>query len=493
MEQSTMPRRPVPTPPFVIPLVQDTGRTLRWRIHQGFKNAILTGQLEAGAHLPSTRTLADSLGVSRSTVVEAFDQLAAEGFLDRRAGSGTYVSQQVATLRATERVGSAHSTRQPAQRAKAGTRLNSVQPRPFSPCEPDAALFPHRLWARLLARRARMPATVPDPAGLPQLRKALAAHLVLSRGVTAAPEQIIVVSGARQALHLCAHTLLDPGDEVWCEDPGYLEARAAVAFAGARPVPVPVDRDGLDVDLAASLAPHARAAYVTPSHQFPTGSVMGLGRRLRLLDWAARKGAWIIEDDYDSEFCYDGRPLPALQGLDDHQSVVYVGTLNKIAYHGLGLGYLVAPPAVADAFLAVAETMSTSPPVTAQAAMADFIAEGHLSQHIARTRTTYRERQELLVDELNRALGNQLRLEPASRGMHVLAALNDPPAEDLARRGAIHGLDLRMLSGYTETPVPSEAVVLGFTHLQPEQIRRAVADFAALFSTRDRRRGGSGA
>ncbi len=492
MGQSTMPRRPVTTLPAVIPLARDTGRSLRWRIHKGFKDAILTGQLESGTRLPSTRTLASSLGVSRSTVVEAFDQLAAEGFLDRRPGSGTYVSRQLATLRATDRTGApgTNPARRPAHRASAGAREHAVLPRPFTPCEPDATLFPHRLWARLLARHARTPGTseaAPGPAGLPQLRKALAAHLVLSRGVTAAPEQIIVVSGAQQALHLCAHALLDPGDAVWCEDPGYLEARAAVALAGARPVPVPVDGDGLDVDLATDLAPHARAAYVTPSHQFPTGNVMGLARRLRLLDWAARNGTWIVEDDYDSEFCYDNRPLPALQGLDDHQSVVYVGTLNKIAYRGLRLGYLIAPPAVTDAFLAVADTMSTSPPVAVQSAMADFISEGHLSQHIGRMRTTYRERRQLLVDELHRVLGDRIQLEPASRGMHILATLNAVPNEYLARRGTARGLDLRMLSDYTQTPMSREAIVLGYTHLRPEQIRSAVVDLASLLSTTDRR------
>ena len=490
-----MPRRPLTALPAVIPLARDTGRPLRWRIHKGFKDAILTGQLAPGTRLPSTRGLASSLGVSRSTVVEAFDQLAAEGFLDRRPGSGTYVSRQLAALRAPDRIGAprADPARRPARRAPGIVRTGQrpALPRPFTPCEPDAGLFPHRLWGRLLARHAgatRTSEAVPDPAGSPQLRKALAAHLALSRGVTAAPERIIVVSGAQQALHLCAHVLLDPGDAVWCEDPGYLEARAAVALAGARPVPVPVDGDGLDVDLAIDVAPHARAAYVTPSHQFPTGDVMGLARRLRLLDWAARNGTWIVEDDYDSEFCYDDRPLPALQGLDDHQSVVYAGTLNKITCRGLRLGYLIVPPAVVDAFLNAADTMSTSPPVAVQSAMADFISEGHLSRHIGRMRATYRERRQLLVDELHRALGDRVRLEPAPRGMHVLATLDGPAPEDLVGRGAARGLDLRVLSDYTQTPLSREALVLGYTHLRPEQIRSAVADLALLLSTPDRTR-----
>ena len=262
-----------------------------------------------------------------------------------------------------------------------------TRPVPFVPCEPDATLFPHRLWARMLARHARAP--MPhgdglDPAGLPRLRQAIASHLALSRGVMAAPEQVLVVSGARQALYLCARALLDPGDKIWCEDPGYAAARAAFRLAGAHVVAVCVGEDGIDVDAGQRAAPDARAACVTPSHQFPTGVVMPLARRLQLLEWAARQGAWILEDDYDSEFCHDGRPLPALQGIDDDRSVVYIGTLNKITYRGLRLGYLVPPRPVLGAFAAAAAALSLTPSLVVQAAAADFIAEGQLAQHITR-------------------------------------------------------------------------------------------------------------
>ncbi len=288
-----MPRRPVMLPPSVLPLARESDRPLRWRLHQGLKAAILSGQLGPGARLPSTRALAGSLGVSRSTVVEAFDQLTAEGFLDRRAGSGSYVSHQLQALQTAGRTGRRPARKpRPLPRRKArpagsvtGGRLAGTWPAPFPPCEPDVTLFPHQLWARTLARRARTPRQLsmdPDLAGLPQLRQALAAHLTLSRGGTTDPGRIIVVSGARQALHVCAHTLLDRGDSVWCEDPGYPAARQAFEHAGANAVPVPVDEHGIDVDAAERLAPHARAAYVTPSHQFPTGAVMGLGRRLQL-------------------------------------------------------------------------------------------------------------------------------------------------------------------------------------------------------------------
>jgi GntR family transcriptional regulator / MocR family aminotransferase len=488
-----MPRRPIALPPAVVPLAQESGRSLRWRLHQGFKAAILNGQLGPGARLPSTRALAAALGMSRSTVVEAFDQLAAEGFVERRTGSGTFVSRQLSTLRATNQAAPPHREnprRRPAQRIQplAGVpdeRSATTRPPPFSPCEPDATLFPHRLWARMLSRHARAPmhpGAALSPAGLPRLRQALAAHLTLSRGVTANPEHVIITSGARQALHLCAHALLDPGDHVWCEDPGYPEARAAFTLAGAHPVSVPVDGAGIDVDTAQRLAPHARAAYATPSHQFPTGVVMTLERRLRLLDWAARNDAWILEDDYDSEFCYDNRPLPALQGLDSHQSVVYIGTLNKVTYPGLRLGYLVAPPVIANAFASAAAIMSLSPPMAVQAAAADFISEGHLTQHITRMRAAYRERQHLLISELDRHLGDHISVEPKPVGMHILAALRHLSAENVAQRGSARGLDLRTLSGYARLPMPREAIVIGYTHLPPERIRSAVHELAQILS-----------
>jgi GntR family transcriptional regulator/MocR family aminotransferase len=491
-EQSTsMPRRPVTLPPSVFPLAQERSRPLRWRLHQGLKAAILAGQLAPGTRLPSTRALADSLGVSRSTVVEAFDQLAAEGFLDRRAGSGSYVSHQLRALPPASRTArrpAGHSRPWPSRRGQpaaraTGWRADGTAPAPFTPCEPDVTLFPHPLWARMLARHARTAgqgSMYPDPAGLPQLRQALAAHLTLSRGVTTDPGRIIVVSGARAALHLCAHTLLDPGDSVWCEDPGYPDARLAFSLAGANAVPVPVDADGIDVDAAERLAPHARAAYVTPSHQFPTGAIMDLGRRLQLLSWAARHDAWIIEDDYDSEFCYDNRPLPALQGIDERQSVAYIGTLNKITYPGLRLGYLVTPAVATDAFAATAATMSLTPPTVVQAAFADFIAEGHLTQHITRMRAAYRERRQLLVSELGLHLGDHISVPPTATGMHTLAALRHACAETTAQRGNASGLDLRTLASYAVAHPQKDALVLGYTHLQPHTIRTAVQDLARI-------------
>lgn len=462
-----MPRHPVSLPPSVFPLPQETGRTLRWRLHQGLKAAILNGQFSPGERLPSSRALSVSFGVSRATVVEAFDQLAAEGFLRRRAGSGTYVSDHLGDLGGRRSPVTEAAGRGPSRRA-ASPRDQLRPPMPFTPCEPDVTQFPHQVWARLLARHAR---AGENGRGPQRLREALAAHLALSRGVRTDPERVIVVAGARQALHLTAHALLDPGDSVWFEEPGYRAARDVLTLAGARPASVPVDADGLDVTAGRRLEPEARAAYVTPSHQFPTGALMGLPRRLQLLAWAAEKNAWILEDDYDSEFSYDDRPLPALQGLDEHQSVVYLGTLNKVTYPGLRVGYGVVPATVAEAFDSMARTMSLSPPAVIQAALADFISEGHLARHINRMRALYKERQQLIVTELRRALPDHVSISPDPTGMHILAKLHRVSASEVALRGRTRGLDLRACS---------DSLILGYTHMEPGQLRAGVRELAGI-------------
>lgn len=485
-----MARPPVVLPPSVFPLAHDSDRPLRWRLHQGLKAAILNGQFAPGARLPSTRALAGSFGMSRATVVEAFDQLAAEGFIERVAGSGTYVSRQLDGLcgeRRTSQPPNANTRRAPAQRVRPliGSTVEPVDPSrpvPFTPCEPDVVQFPHQLWARMLGRQARTAHAhrAVSPTGLPRLRAALAAHLSFSRGVRADPDQIVVVSGARQALHLATQILLDPGDSVWFEDPAYPATRAAFSLGGVRVVPVPVDAQGIDVGAGRRLAPQANAAYVTPSHQFPTGALMGLGRRLQLLDWAAKQGAWIFEDDYDSEFCYDSRPLPALQGLDEHQSVVYLGTLNKVAYPALRVGYLVAPPSVVHAFEAVTAAMPLGPSAVVQAALADFVSEGHLARHISRMRAVYQQRQEIIIDELGRQLSNYVSVEPSPVGMHIVASLSGVSADEVARAGRANGLDLRALSSYAINHDGRNAIIIGYTHLVPEQIRSGVRTLAKI-------------
>ncbi|RZQ61203.1 PLP-dependent aminotransferase family protein [Amycolatopsis suaedae] len=473
-----MARRSASLPPSVLPLAGESDRPLRWRLHQGLKAAILGGQLAPGTRLPSTRALAESLGVSRSTVVEAFDQLAAEGFLDRRAGSGSYVGEQLHALRP------ATTPRRPAPPVPDAGRTTEP-PTAFTPCEPDGDLFPHQLWARILARHTRRRTTGFDPAGLPGLRQALASYLTLARGVNTAPDRIFVVTGAQQAILLAAHAVLARGDRVWFEDPGYPTGRAGLALAGLEPVGVPLDADGLNITEGQRLAPDARAAYLTPSHQYPTGVVMGLRRRLELLSWAERAGAWLFEDDYDSEFSYAGRPLPALQGIDRGESVVYIGTFNKITYPGFQLGFVVAPPSAAGSFAGVAAAAAATPPVPVQSAFAEFVADGHLAHHVTRARTLYRHRQDTLIAELHDQLGDRVRIHQPAVGMHLIAELTGCSAEAVARHGRRAGLDLRPLSAYSSgTARVAEALVLGYGHLSPDQIREGVRSLAGCAGRR---------
>ncbi|MDF1506347.1 PLP-dependent aminotransferase family protein, partial [Roseisolibacter sp. H3M3-2] len=312
-------------------------------------------------------------------------------------------------------------------------RRGGSAPVPFRLGEPAVDAFPTALWARLTARRWRA-GTIGlgegDPAGDPALRAAIATHVTAARGARCTAEQVLVVSGTQQALDLAARVLLDPGDAVWIEDPGYRGARAAFAAAGARLVPVPVDGEGLDVAAGEAAAPGARLAYVTPSHQFPLGAVMSAPRRLALLAWARRADAWVVEDDYDSEFRYGGRPLPCLQGLDaerrapgESARVVYVGTFNKTLAPGLRMGYVVVPDALADAMRAARAASDRFAPTIAQGVLADFIGEGHYARHVRRARAAYAERQAALLEAAARELDALLALAPDAAGLHLVGRL----------------------------------------------------------------------
>ncbi len=486
-----MPRRTVVLPPAVLPMAADTGRPIRWRLSQGLRAAILAGHFAAGSRLPSTRTLARALGVARSTVVEAVDQLVAEGFVECRRGSGTYVSDRVDTLRPATRTAAQNrgATTPAAAGGRSSTNRNGVAPpqpagaAPFAPCEPDAALFPHALWARLLGRHTRGATHLSsDPRGHPEARHAIAAHLTLSRGMNVQPEDVFVVGGARQALDLAARCVLRPGEQVWMEEPGYPDARRVLTAASAECIPVPVDELGIDVTHGRLLAPRARAAYLTPSHQFPTGAVLALERRLQILNWATACQAWIFEDDYDSEFVYD-RPLPALHALDPHR-VLHMGTFNRIAFAGLRLGYLIVPQDLVDTVATMAAVMSIAPSTTVQAAFAEFIQDGHLNRHILRTRAAYHERQQHLIHTLHDRLAHALDPKPAPLGMTIIAHLRDPDAdpEQIATRASGLGLDLRPLSRYTVGPPYHPALVLGYTHLDISQITAAVDRLATAMT-----------
>lgn len=413
---------------------------LHRQLYDTLRKAMLEGRLRAGTRLPSTRTLAQELGLSRITVMNAFDQLFSEGCLEGRVGSGTYVVYGLSGR---------HLGRQPdkkpapwiarrrhllskrgkvmaASQANYPRWVSSTESFAFHPNVPAFAEFPYRVWERLLARRWRQPP--PDlfcqrdvRDHLP-LQKALAEYLRATRGAHCEPEQVIITTGSQQALDLIARMLLDPGDAVWIEEPAYLGARNALLAAGAKLVPVRVDREGMDVQEGLRRLPMARLAYVSPSHQYPLGVTLSLARRLQLLDWARRANAWILEDDYDSEYRYVGWPLAALQGLDRHQRVLYLGTLSKVLLPAIRLGYMIVPPDLVDALVAT-RLLAGRIPTIEQAVLADFIAEGHFARHIRRMRNLYAERQAALVRAVERDLSGILEVHPAEGGMHVVAWL----------------------------------------------------------------------
>jgi GntR family transcriptional regulator/MocR family aminotransferase len=307
--------------------------------------------------------------------------------------------------------------------------------------------------------------------------------LQAARAVRCEAEQVIVVAGSAQALDLVGRVLLDPGDGVWVEDPGYLGVHAALSALGARVSAVPVDADGLDVAVGAQQCPNARLVYVTPSRQYPTGAVMPLPRRLALLAWARAAGAWVLEDDFDSEYRYAGRPLPALQGLDSEQRVLYVGTFSRAVFPTLRLGYLVVPPDLVEAFTRVRAVLDRGSPLLEQAVVAAFIADGHMARHIRRMRTVYAERQAVLVEAARSELAGFLELVPAEAGIHLLGWLptgvNDRPVADRATR---HGVEARPLSDFRVADAARGGLLLGYAAYPPEAIRTAVRTLAAAAS-----------
>ena len=361
------------------------------QIYEGLRSAILDGRLESGVRLPSTRAAAAELGVARNTMVAVFEQLAAEGFLRSRVGDGTRVADIEPDLlfrparRISRRSGSAFGPATDSAapsalsvRGRAIVGFGRGAPGPpqgaFQPGLPDLQAFPHRTWARILARHARTPERerlgYGDAAGDPGLRSAIAAYVAATRGVTCTPERVVVVAGAQAALDLCARLLLDPGDSAWIEEPGYAGARAALLGAGACLEPVPVDAHGLDVAAGEARCPGARLAYITPSCQFPLGATLSLERRLLLLDWAERTGAFVIEDDYDSEYRYRGRPIAAVQGIDANGRVAYVGTFSKTMFPALRVGYLIAPEGLETAFAHAVRNTGQTVPQPVQGALA---------------------------------------------------------------------------------------------------------------------------
>lgn len=489
-----MPKRAAGVP-VTVPLDERSRVPLHRQLYGGVRDLILSGRLAPGTRLPSFRSLASDLDVSRNTVIAALGQLHAEGYLESRVGSGTTVAhalpQDLPAVTGGAGVAGARATPRRALsrrgRLLAGLPLNTSAAAtvPFRPSTPALDDFPIEIWGRLAARHRRhMPRALlgyGDALGHPELREAIAGYLRVARGVQCTGDQVAVVSGTQQALYLCAQLVLDPGDVAWCEDPGYPGARAALVAAGARIVPLPVDHEGLVVPADAARAGRPRLVYVSPSNQFPLGVTMSVSRRASLLKAVRGQGAWILEDDFDSEYRYSSRPIAALQGLDPDRRVIYIGTFSKTLFPSLRIGYVVLPPALVDAFRVARAAIDRHSPTLEQAVLADFITEGHLSRHIRRMRALYRERQEALVTAARAELGGLLDVAPGDAGIHLVGWLPAGASDRAAAAAAAaRGVQVTPLSVYAvrRTSLARPGLLLSYGAFDAAQIRRGVERLA---------------
>jgi GntR family transcriptional regulator / MocR family aminotransferase len=469
--------------------VTRTGDTPLFRqVYLQLRSAILSRRLRPGTKLPSTRELAAQLAVSRSAVVSAYEQLLAEGYTSGRHGSGTYISPDLpppidGNVQRRKRPAAAiTSAVTPAFSDFVDVTAQSDQ-RPFNLGRTLVDARSIALWRKLSARSFRSLGPdhfgYSDPRGTGELRKTICEYLQAARAVRCDPEQIVVTAGTQQALDIVIRVLPDLDKEVWIEDPCYPLTRQALLAAGATVRPIPVDRHGIEVGAGIRAAPNARAVFVTPSHQFPTGVVLSMSRRLELLAWAREKRAWIVEDDYASEFRYGGRPLASLQGLDEGERVIYIGTLNKALFPGLRMGYAVVPRPLLRAFVTARYLMDRQPSTLSQAVVAAFMEDGHFAAHIRRMRLLYREQRDELVAALNNRLGADLTVDAPDQGMHLVAytrkGLKDAAIE---RSGRQHGVIVRAMSRlYIDAP-PRSALVLGFSGHKRQTIMPAVERLA---------------
>jgi len=466
------------------------------QLYDWFRSAIISGHLRAGQKVPSSRQLAAELKISRITVLSAFQQLHAEGYLEGTVGSGTYVAQSIPDH--TVKLASGDAPRKlpanaqhgPRRVSKLGTKFLSSPgiPRGFHAFQvglPALDRFPKATWSRLLIRHSRQTKkelmAYGNPMGRLGCREAIAEYLNVVRGVRCQPAQIMIVTGSQQALDIAARVLLDPGDPAWIEEPAYPGAVRAFAAAGARLVPVRVDQEGLDVNRGIKRCPDARVAVVTPSHQFPLGMTLSATRRVLLLDWATRNGSWIVEDDYDNEYRFGIRPIASLQGLDKDERVIYIGTFSKVLFPSLRIGYLIIPNDLIPAFTRIRETSDIFPPPLHQEVLTDFIREGHLERHIRRMRMLYMERHDTLVAEIRKKLGADFEVATANAGTYLVLLL-PKGFRDTAIAGKAAQVDISTVplsNCYQEEP-RKQGLILGYGGVNRKQIRDGVSKLAAI-------------
>jgi len=464
---------------------------LHRQLYEALRRAMLDGKLAAGERLPSSRDLTQDLGLSRNTVVSSLNQLCVEGYLVSRVGSGTYVNENLPKTQTRTRAPSAHA--HTADLSQRGVALSStfcatqLEIQPFTPGIADFSAFPVALWQRLQNKHWRM--TYPEmldysqSGGYAPLRRAVADYLRVFRSVPLDVEQVIITSGSQQSLELSSQLLADHGDTVWMEDPAYWGAVKAFTAAGLKPQPVKVDEQGMAPAPEDEGVP-PRLIYTTPSHQYPTGAVMSLVRRQQILSIARTHKAWILEDDYDSEFRFSGPPLSSLAGLDKEERVLYLGSFSKVLYPGLKLGYLVVPKRLAAAFKQAHYDLNRPGQMPLQAALAEFIELGHFASALRKARASYAKRRQTLLEALQPCLGEQAQITGAEQGLHLCLRMpNSLDDKQLARRIAEHGLTVRPLSAYCLSRTDARGLVIGYGYAALTEIERYGPVLAQLINT----------
>ncbi len=466
----------------------------RWLVG-ALRAEILERRLAPGARLPATRDLARQYGLSRGTIVSAYQQLEGEGYIQGSVGSGTFVREVLPDdLLQVRRTTGAPSAPRPAVERRVSVYARRVQLFPgysMSPVRafranlPALDLFPTTLWAQVTTRRLRRATTAQllgtDPTGYRPLQEAVAEYLRTSRGVQCVPAQVVIVSGVQEALDIAARLVLDPGDQVCMEHPGYTGAALVFEAHGARIESLPLDAEGMT--LPGTRARNAKLVYVTPGHQFPVGIGMSLRRRLALLEWARASRAMILEDDYDSEYRYAGRPLPAMQGLDRGGVVLFAGSFSKVLFPSLRIGYLVVPEDLVAMVRATLSITSRHAPLLAQAVLADFIAEGHFGRHLRRMREIYAERLAVLLESAAQRLGGLLEISPVEAGLQTVGWLSEGVnGAAVAAAAAERHVAVTLLSSYARRPLPREGLQLGFAAVDTQELRRGVDQLARVLA-----------
>jgi GntR family transcriptional regulator/MocR family aminotransferase len=486
----------------ILAIDRKEAKPLHKQIYDGYRAAIAVRSLRAGQQIPSTRDLSRELKISRIPVLTAYAQLLAEGYFETRVGAGTFVCSSLPDQAPARGETNGNGRGAAAARAKSGgdadvgarriSKRSQVMPKhqidpwlrgigAFGLSQPAFDQFPTQIWSSLVTRHSRVKGAhslhYGGPMGYEPLREAICVYLRTARAVKCDPSQVMIVSGSQQALEISSRVVLDPGDAAWIEEPGYWLTRSVLKGAGAKMVPVPVDEEGLNVAAGVRMKRKARAAFVTPSHQYPLGVTMSASRRMHLLDWAQRAGSWVIEDDYDSEYRFENMPIASLQGLDSHSRVIYIGTFSKTLFPSLRLGYLVVPADLVERFVAVRYALDLTPPYLQQAVLNDFMREGHYARHIRKMRTLYHERRTAVVESLDREFGEEMEIWGAQAGMHLVAELTGDREWDdvaLATEAAKRKVWVWPLSPAYVGEKKRRGFILGFGNVPAQEIPGAV-------------------